>query len=213
MPLIDPPVIVRVRKYEEGRERGGWWPVFTKIGATIGAAWTFPSWNGGGLISWFSHAAGGRTQRILPNSRYSVIHCEVVPLPEEERERERDLFTIYVCTSRIKFDGRPRKKVFPNPQRDLSARRHEFLADDRTSQVWHCPLFSAFVDERSLEPTKFRWISNLWERFEYHVNVSKFFFFFLLLWWSRDTNFILVALYLCGRSLAKFSIKLYLMTR
>lgn len=49
VPLIDPPAIVRVRKYEEGR--GGWWPVFTKIGATIGAAWTFPSWNGGGLIS------------------------------------------------------------------------------------------------------------------------------------------------------------------
>lgn len=157
----------------------------------------------GMVVAWFPdfHAQiDTRCAFFQTHDTHSVIHCEVVPLPEEERERERDLFTIYVCTSRIKFDGRPRKKVFPNPQRDLS--RHESLADDRTSQVWHCPLFSAFVDERSLEPTKFRWISNLWERFvEYHVNVSKFFFFFLLLWWSRDINFILVALYLCGRSL------------
>ena len=84
------------------------------------------------------------------SSTAKSYHCQ----KRRERERERDLFTIYVCTSRIKFDGRPRKKVFPNPQRDLS--RHESLADDRTSQVWHCPLFSAFVDERSLEPPKFR---------------------------------------------------------
>lgn len=83
--------------------------------------------------------------RILRNSEIREVSSREVPLPEE-----RSVYHLregYVALNL-------RKKVF-FIQRDLSALRHGFLADDRTSQVWHCPPFSAFVDDRSLEPTNF----------------------------------------------------------
>lgn len=76
------------------------------------------------------------------------VSSREVPLPEEEREIYLSLHVGYVALNLTDDRGR---RYFST---EISL--NEFLADDRTSQVWHCPSFSAFVDDRSLERTEFR---------------------------------------------------------